>query len=45
MIILLDLNDTLVANSKDLRSKPAHVRKSSEQQRTWLIDFIHSLAD
>jgi len=43
MIILLDLNYTLVANSKDLRSKPAHVRKSTEQYRTWLISLIKSM--
>jgi len=43
MIVLLDLNYTLVANSKDMRSKPAHVRHSEEQYRTWLIDVIKAM--
>lgn len=40
LICLLDLNYTLVSNSKQLRPKPTWFRKANEQYRGWLVDLL-----
>ncbi len=44
MIVLLDLNYTLVANSKDLSGKPLEFRKKNEHYREWLIAILKQMA-
>lgn len=43
MYFLLDLNYTLVANSRSLRGKGKVYRYSNEQYRVWLLDLLRAL--
>lgn len=43
MIILLDLNYTLVANSVELSRQTWEYRQANERYRVWLIDLIKTL--
>lgn len=40
MIVLLDLNYTLVANSNELRSAGLEYRKANERYRGWLLELM-----
>lgn len=44
MLILLDLNYTLVANSAFLRGRPLDVRQRTEKYRGWLVDVLRMMA-
>jgi len=41
-IILLDLNYTLVENSREVMKSPSVYDVSVERYRTWLIDLLHT---